>query len=185
MERITGHQSVRGSRGVIAVIAFGLGSPVRRGNGRWTFSSHASRSCSAGRAFQTNTAKPTACIVRWSLRLHDASFLVLTANDFWHLATAACRALTGYATTALQHYDVPQWGPFLVQRQRRFVVARENQRSHSRRWGIFGTFSRRPGTDQGFALSGSLHDLGRRCSRFLLRSTPSEVDQLRAGFKVT
>ena len=60
-------------------------------------------------ALRTNTAKPTACIVRCALGLHNGSFLVLTSNEIWHLATAACGALTGYAysTTALQHHGAP------------------------------------------------------------------------------
>ena len=98
---------------------------------------------------------------------------MLTANDFWHLATIACDALIGYATTALQYHGAPQRGQFLVQSMTSCGVARENQRSHNHRWGIFGMFSRRPGTDQASALSGSLHNFDGRCSRFLVHSTPS------------
>ena len=125
-----------------------------------------------GLALLTNTAKPTACIVRCALELHNGSFSVLAANVSWRLAMAACRALTGYATTALQHHGAPQWGPFLVQSRSRLVVAWERQRSHIHRRGIFGSFSRRPGTDQASVLSGSHLDFDRRCSRFPVPSTP-------------
>ena len=102
VERITGHQSVRGRGGVIAVMYethwTGLSRPS------WEREIELQLSRQQILLYWTGTPNQH----RQTNRLHrqmrigadNGSFPVLTANVCRHLAIASCRALTGYATAA-------------------------------------------------------------------------------------
>ena len=143
-----GHQSVRGRCGVIAVMYethSDWALPARRGNGRWTSISHASRSMLhwAGAPNQHRQNQPPVSADRCALELHSGSFPGLTANVSWHPATAACRALAGYASTALQHHSTtvfPNGANFWCKADDGLWWLWGNQRSHIHRRVIFGKF---------------------------------------------
>ena len=73
VEKITGHQSVGGRGGVIAVMYethwAGLSGPSWERE--WTCRFFATRYCVTGRALPTSTAKPTACTPGCELVLHN------------------------------------------------------------------------------------------------------------------
>ena len=102
VEKITGHQSVRGRRGVIAVMyeTTGRVSLDRPGSGKRTSSFFATKYCATGRALLTSTTKPAACTAGCELVLHNGNFLGVTASVSWSPATAAFFTQNGLAATA-------------------------------------------------------------------------------------
>ena len=89
VEKITGHQSVGGRGGVIAVMYethwAGLSGPSWERE--WTCRFFATRYCVTGRALPTSTAKPTACTPGCELVLHNGNFLGVAASVSWRPAS--------------------------------------------------------------------------------------------------
>ena len=104
VEKITGHQSVRGLGGVIAVLMettrIGWDPPNRSGSGKWTFNSLAPTFCIIESALRTSTAKPTVFTAGCALVRHNVSFLGTTGKVFWRRATLASHVWSGFAATA-------------------------------------------------------------------------------------
>ena len=75
VEQNTGHQSVRGRGGVIAVPykRIGRDSPNLPGSGKWTFTSPAPTSCVIGPEPRTSTPKPTASTGECGSGMHSVS----------------------------------------------------------------------------------------------------------------
>ena len=75
VEQITGHQSVRGRGGVIAVLykTHGRDSTNLPGSVKWTSTSPAPTSCAIGPEPRTSTAKPTASTAECGSGRHSAS----------------------------------------------------------------------------------------------------------------
>ena len=113
VEKITGHQSVRGRRGVIAVMyeTTGRVSLDRPGSGKRTSSFFATKYCATGRALLTSTTKPAACTAGCELVLHNGNFLGTSASDYWLVDTAAFLVQNGFAATALRCFPTePTFG---------------------------------------------------------------------------
>lgn len=88
----------------------------------------------------------------------------VTASVFWKPATAACRALTGFAATALRCFPAK---PNLVRRRMQFVVARGHQRAYEYRGGMLNAFSGWVWVHQAPPF-GSVHDFNKGYSGFLV-----------------
>ena len=87
VEKITGHQSVRGRGEIIAVMYETRTRRVsldRPGSGNLTSSSIATRHYAGGLALRISTTKPTVCTTGCELVLHNENFHGVTAS-----ATAA------------------------------------------------------------------------------------------------
>ena len=100
-EKITGHQSVRGRSGVIAVLYkthwVGLSEPSwEREMDIQLSRTHILR---YGPALRTSTAKPTAFTAGCALARHSVSFPGTTANGFWRPAALASHVRSGFAAT--------------------------------------------------------------------------------------
>ena len=100
LEKITGHQSVRGRGGVIAVMYETHWTCLSGSSWERASSFFATRYCATGRALRISTAKPTACAGGCELVLHNGNFLGTTASDSWRTDTAASLAQNGLAPTA-------------------------------------------------------------------------------------
>ena len=102
VEGFTIHQSVRGRGGFIAVMYETHWTGISRSSWERDMNLQVSRQQIfiywAGTPSQHRQTNRLYRQIR--IGLHNGSFFVLTANGFWHLATASCRGLTGYATTA-------------------------------------------------------------------------------------
>ena len=125
-----------------------------------------------GLALRTSTAKPTICTLRWALVLYGRKPPVLTASDVQHPATAACRALIGYATTAPRCSSMgPIFGTKLTTACCDWGKISARTTTDGELWCVSWTT---PGTDQASALSGLATRLRQvRGSRLLVSSNPS------------
>ena len=102
VEKITGHQSVRGRGGVIAVLYKTHWVGISEPSWEREMDLHLSRThiCVIGPALRTSTAKPTAFTAGCALVRHSVSFPETTGNDFRRRATLASHARSGLVATA-------------------------------------------------------------------------------------
>lgn len=136
VDRVTGHQSIRGRGGVIAVMHQTHWISLSRASWERETDLQLSRqhillywSGTPPQHRQTNHLYPQMCIGACT----TGAFKGVLVSTFWHPATSACSALAGCAATAL--YGAPNGLPVWHKGDDGFMVARENQRAYDHRWG--------------------------------------------------
>ena len=171
MEKITGHQSVRG-RGEVIVVLYkthwaGLSEPS------WERETDLQLSRTQILRYWAGIPDPHRLTTRLYRRMHiDAGQREISRNNgecFWRPATLASHARSA---SPLPRHSAPQGSPLLVQGRPRVVVAWKNQRKYDCKWGIPGPVFRRPGADQASFPSGTLHDFNGGRTRFLVPPGP-------------